>query len=51
MADYLLRHLRDRTDSVLEPTIFNCVNTQLGPLQVDHFTTRFSKQLPRFFSW
>ena len=50
-ADYLSRHLRDRTDWVLEPTIFNCVNTQLGPLQVDLFATRFSKQLPRFFSW
>ena len=50
-ADYLSRHLRDRTDWVLEPTIFNCINSQLGPLQVDLFATRFSKQLPRFFSW
>ena len=46
-ADYLSRHLRDRT----EPTIFNCVNSQLGPLQEDLFATRFSKQPPRFFSW
>ena len=29
---------------------FNCVNSQLGPLQVGLFATCFSKQLPRFFS-
>ena len=45
-ADYLSRHLRDRTDWVLEPTIFNCVNSQWGPLHL--FATRFSKQLPHF---
>ena len=50
-ADYLSRHLRDRTDWVLEPTIFNCVNTELGPLQVDLFAKRFSKQLLHFFNW
>ena len=50
-ADYLSRHLRDRTDWVLEPSIFRCVNRHLGPLQVDLFATRFSRQLPRFFSW
>ena len=51
MADYLSRHLMDRTDWVLDPNIFSCLNDQLGPLDVDLFATRFSNQLPRFFSW
>ena len=51
MAHYLSRHLRDRTDWILDPSVFKCLNNQFGPLQVDLFATRFSRQLPRFFSW
>ena len=51
MADYLSRHLRDRTDWILDPSVFSCLNNQFGPLQVDLFATRFSRQLLRFFSW
>ena len=42
-AVYLSQHQRDRTDWMLEPSIFNCVDSQLGPLQVGLFATRFSK--------
>ena len=51
MADYLSRHLRDRTDWILDPSVFRCLNNQFGPLQVDLFATRFSRQLLCFFSW
>ena len=50
-ADFLSRHLRDRTDWVLNANIFRAINLTWGPLQVDLFTTRFSAQLRRFFSW
>ena len=50
-ADFLSRHLRDRTDWILNAKIFTAINRIWGPLQVDLFATRFSAQLQRFFSW
>ena len=50
-ADFLSRHLRDRTDWVLNANIFRAINLTWGPLQVDLFAPRFSAQLRRFFSW
>lgn len=50
-ADFKPRHLRDRTDWVLNPALFNLINQTWSPLLVDLFATRFSYQLPRFFSW
>ena len=50
-ADYLSRHLTDRTDWMLDPSIFQCLETIWGPLQVDLFATRFTRQLHRFYSW
>ena len=50
-ADFMSRHLRDRTDWILNPALFNLINQMWGPLQVDLFATRFSRQLPRYFSW
>ena len=50
-ADFVSRHLRDRTDWILNPALFNLINQMWGPLQVDLFATRFSRQLPRYFSW
>ena len=47
-ADFMSRHLRDRTDWVLNPALFNLINQTWGPLLVDLFATRFSHQLPRF---
>ena len=50
-ADFLSRFLRDRTDWTLNPKIFTALNQLWGPYQVDLFATRFSTQVPRFFSW
>ena len=50
-ADYLSRYLRDRSDWVLDAELFGMINSRLGPLEVDLFTTRFSARLPRFFTW
>ena len=50
-ADFLSRHLRDRTDWVLNANLFRAINLTWGPLQVDLFATLFSAQLKRFFSW
>ena len=50
-ADFLSRHISDRTDWMLDPSIFHCIDSLMGPLQVDLFATRFTKQLPRFYSW
>ena len=51
MFAFLSRHLRDRTDWVLNANIFRAINLTWGPLQVDLFATQFSAQLRRFFSW
>ena len=50
-ADFLSRHLSDRTDWMLDPEIFQCINNRMGPIQVDLFATRFTAQVPHFFSW
>lgn len=50
-ADFLSRHLRDRTDWILNPDIFDKINRHWGPLQIDLFASRFSAQLDQFFSW
>ena len=50
-ADFMSRHLTDRTDWILNPSIFSCLNEMWGPLEMDLFAMRFSHQLPRFFSW
>lgn len=51
MADFLSRHLRDRTDWILNGDIFRAINQRWGPLEVDLFATRFSTQLGQFCSW
>ena len=50
-ADFLSRYLRDRTDWILHPDLFARINDQWGPLKVDLFASRFSTQLPKFYSW
>ena len=42
---FLSRHLRDRTDWMLNGKIFKAINQYWGPLEVDLFATRFSAQL------
>lgn len=48
-ADFMSCHLRDRTNWILNPSLFSLINQMWGPLQLDLFATRFSCQLPRFF--
>lgn len=43
--------MRDRTDWKLCPEVFQMINSQLGPLQVDLFASRLSNQLPQYVSW
>ena len=50
-ADFLSRHLRDRSDWILDMELFSMINRRLGPLEIDLFATRFSTRLPRFVSW
>ena len=50
-ADFMSRHLRDRSDWILDAEIFEMINDRLGPMEVDLFATRFSTRLPRFYSW
>ena len=42
MADFLSRHLRDRSDWILNREMFSMINQRLGPLDLDLFATRFS---------
>ena len=50
-ADFMSCHLRDGSDWILNPALFDLVNQMWGPLQVHLFATRFSRQLPRYVSW
>ena len=50
-ADFMSRHLTDRTDWILNPWIFNILNIWWGPFTTDLFATWLSTQLPHFFSW
>ena len=45
------RSVRDRCDWMLNPTVFQRITTQLGPLEVNLFASRLTRQLPRFYSW
>ena len=49
-ADFLSRHLRDRSDWILDEELFSMINSTLGPLDIDLFATRFSARLPGFVS-
>ena len=50
-ASFLSRHLRDRIDWILYPDLFAKINSRWGPLEIDLFASRFSAQLPHFYSW
>ena len=50
-ADLMWGHLRHRTHLVLNLHLFSVLNQMWGPLEIYLFATRFSWQLPRFFSW
>ena len=50
-ADRESRVMRDRSDWMLCPQIFDKINTLLGPLQVDLFASRLTHQLQNYVSW
>ena len=50
-ADFTSRYLTDRTEWILNPWIFNILNSHWGLFTVDLFATCLSTQLPQFFSW
>ena len=50
-ADRESRVMRDRSDWMLSPTIFQRILMRFPALEIDLFTSRLSFQLTRFFSW
>ena len=50
-ADAKSRVMKDRSDWMLCPEVFQEINSQLRPLQVDLFASRLSTQLPSFVNW
>ena len=50
-ADEESRVMKDRTDWMLCPQVFNKINQQTGPLQVDLFASRLTHQLQDYVSW
>ena len=50
-ADEESRTVRDHCDWMLNRTIFQQIEAVMGPLEVDLFASRLTKQLPRFYCW
>ena len=50
-ADTESRQMKDRSDWMLNPSIFHSIVGTFPYLEVDLFATRLTSQLPRFFSW
>jgi len=51
IADEESRSVRDRCDWMLNPRVFDQIQSQIGPCEIDLFASRLTQQLPRFFSW
>ncbi|XP_065177241.1 uncharacterized protein LOC135807129 [Sycon ciliatum] len=51
IADEESRVMKDRSDWMLCPKIFQRINSRFGPLDVDLFASRLSHQLPQYVSW
>ena len=43
--------MKDRSDWMLKKSVFHQILTRFPGLNVDHFASRLTAQLPRFFSW
>ena len=50
-ADRESRTCRGRSDRKLNPLVFQRIQRQMGPLEVDLFTSWLTALLPRFYSW
>ena len=51
VADSESRMMKDRCDWMINPKVFQQICQSLGPLQIDLFASRLTKQLPRYYSW
>ena len=51
VADKESRSMMDHCDWMLNPLIFNQIQSLMGPLENDLFASRLTKQLARFYSW
>ena len=51
IADKESRVMRDRMDWKLNPAIFKKIDRVLGPIVVDLFASRITKQCPLYYSW
>ena len=50
VADQESRTMRDRCDYMLNPHVFNQIQSQMGPCIIDLFASHLTRQLPRFYS-
>ena len=50
-ADQESRVVRDRCDWMLNPHVFQKIQENMGPLEVDLFASSLTRQLPHFYSW
>ena len=50
-ADSESRVMQDRSDWMLNCQIFQAIQAQLGPVDLDLFASRLTAQLPQYFSW
>jgi hypothetical protein len=50
-ADRESRKMRDRSDWMIDPSIFSQIQNHFPGLEIDLFASRLTTQLPRFFSW
>ena len=51
VADEESRMMKDRCDWMLNPAIFNQIQLQMGPCEIDLFASCLTRQLPTFYSW
>jgi len=50
-ADWESRHHVDSSDWQLLPSVFQSLNSLLGPFNIDLFASRTNAQLPLYYSW
>ena len=50
-ADEESRTAKDCCDWMLNQLVFQQINSVMGPLEIDLFTSCLTKQFPRFYSW
>ena len=51
IADEESRVMKDWSDWMLDPQVFQQIQERWGPLEVDMFASRLTTKLDRFFSW